>query len=346
MSAPPRAPKKPTEDAPDSGSRSVVQSLVDRTGSPLALGLTVVLLVVFVAGAIDTDNFLTASNIRSVLRTSAYVGILATGLTFVTISGNFFLLSLNEMAMVASVSFVTFIAMGFGFVGSLLAVMVIAGLIGALQGMIVGFGGNPIVVTLGAAGVLFGVASAFSNNEVLPMTRPHPAEWLGSGLLAGVPAITWTFLLVVIAGDLVLRHSRFGRTVTLIGANKEAGKLIGLHPLRTSISVFAISSCAGALVGIMVSSQLSQGGVELFADAVGPGGDLTIGAIAAVMVGGTAIHGGEGSVLRSALGAVFIAAINNMMVLRGFTNGPRLLFVGMAVVLGVTVYALSRRGQS
>lgn len=346
MSAAPTAPTQPTNTGNEPPSRTVLQSLVDRTGSPLALGLTVVLLVVFVFGAIDTDNFLTPGNLRVVLRTAAFVGILATGLTFVTISGNFFLLSLNEMAMIASVSFVTFVAMGFGFVGALLAVLAIAAVVGALQGIIVGLGGNPIVVTLGAAGVLFALASAFSNNEVLPMVRPHPAEWIGSGLMLGVPAITWTFILVVIVGDLVMRFSRFGLTVTLLGANKEAGKLTGLNPLRNAIAVFAIASCTGALVGVLLSAQLSQGGVELFADAVGPGGDLTIGAIAAVMVGGTAIHGGEGSVLRSALGAVFIAAINNMMVLRGFSNGPRLLFVGLAVVLGVTVYALSRRGQS
>lgn len=346
MSVAPPAPRPPTDTEPRGASRGLLRVLVDRTGSPLAIALLVVLVVVFVVGAIDTDNFLTARNIRTILRTAAFVGIMATGLTFVTISGNFFLLSLNEMAMVASVGFVTLVAFDFGFVVSFLVVLGLAALVGGLQGLVVGLGGNPIVVTLGAAGVLFGLASAFSNNEVLPMPRPHPAEWLGSGLMAGVPAITWTFILVVIAGDLVLRHTRFGRSVTLVGANRDAARLAGFAPLRTAISVFAIASCSGALVGVLLSAQLSQGGVELFADAVGPGGDLTIGAIAAVMVGGTAIHGGEGSVLRSASGAVFIAAVNNMMVLRGFSNGPRLLFVGLAVVLGVTVYALSRRGRT
>ena len=114
---------------------------------------------------------------------------MAIGLTFVTLSGNFFLLSLKETASICGVTFAMGMATGFGspdlvgnFLVSLLAALSVGVLSGVIQGYFVGMGGNPIVVTLGGAGILYGIGAWWSDNLVINFKRPHDAEWLGTGL--------------------------------------------------------------------------------------------------------------------------------------------------------------------
>jgi ribose transport system permease protein len=297
-----------------------------------------------VYGALTTPNFLTVFNFKVILRLAAFVGIFAIGLTFVTISGNFFLLSLEETAGLSAVAFATLIAAGWGLIPATIGTMAIAGITGLIQGAIVGLGGNPIIVTLGAAGIIFGAASWYSDNSVILMTRPHPAEWIGTGQVLTVPNVTWTFLIMAFIGEIVLRYTSLGRSTYLVGANKDTAHATGYNTFMKALQVFVIASTAAAVVGILFAAQISQGQASLFSASFGSSGSLTISAIAAVMVGGTAIFGGRGSIMRTVLGAIFIALVDNMMVLRGFESGPRILFTGLIVVLSISVYAILERG--
>ncbi len=316
-------------------------------------------------GAFTTENFLTPQNIKTILRSTAFVGIFAIGLTFVTISGNFFLLSLEETAGLTSLMFAFTLANGLeegtgwfsqmfafsfsdgmGLIPALVITLGVAVLIGAIQGAIVGFGGNPIVVTLGAAGIIFGIASWVSNNEVIFIQRPHPAEWLGTGLTATIPNVTWAFIILAILGEIVLRYTSFGRSCYLVGASKETARSTGYSAFWKAVQVFALASVGAALVGILFAAQISQGQVSLFRAAMGSSGSLAISAIASVMVGGSSVFGGRGSIWQTVLGALFISVVDNMMVLRGFESGPRILFVGLTVVASISLYALIRRNRA
>ncbi len=310
------------------------------TTSPLAVGIVVVVAILLVYGALTTPNFLSVFNIKVILRLAAFVGIFAIGLTFVTISGNFFLLSLEETAGLAAVAFATLIAAGWGLIPAIIGTLVIAGITGLIQGIIVGMGGNPIIVTLGAAGIIFGIASWYSDNSVILMTRPHPAEWMGTGQVLTVPNVTWGFLILAVLAEIVLRYTSFGRSTYLVGASKDTAHATGYNTFMKAIQVFILASATAAFVGILFAAQISQGQASLFSANFGSSGSLTISAIAAVMVGGTAIFGGRGSILRTVLGAVFIALVDNMLVLRGFESGPRILFTGFIVVFSVSVYAI------
>lgn len=314
------------------------------TTSPLAIGIVIVVAIALVIGAVITPNFLTVFNIKVILRLAAFVGIFAIGLTFVTISGNFFLLSLEETAGLAAVAFATMIGSGWDLFSALLGTLVIAGFTGLLQGVIVGLGGNPIIVTLGAAGIIFGIASWYSDNSVILMKRPHPAEWMGTGQVLTVPNVTWAFLLLAVVAEIVLRYTSFGRSTYLVGASKDTAHATGYNTFLKAVQVFMLASATAAFVGILFAAQISQGQASLFSANFGSSGSLTISAIAAVMVGGTAIFGGRGSVIRTVLGAIFIALADNMMVLNGFESGPRILFTGFIVVFSVSIYALLERG--
>ena len=313
--------------------------------SGLVVALVVLFLVIFFVGMATAPNFLTVFNLKTIVRDAALVGIMAIGLTFVTLSGNFFLLSLKETAALSIIAFATSMSAGYGFEISFLFTMVIAILTGSAQGVLIGLGGNPIVVTLGAAGLLYGLGAYWSDNLVVSFRRPHGAEWLGTGSFLGLPNITIAFILIAIVAELTLRFTNFGRQVYLIGANRAAGRATGHENFGMAIKTCAIASVCAAFVAIAFSAQVSSAQVNYFSSEFGSSGDMTIMVIATVMVGGNSIMGGYGSTIRSSLGAVFISSVDNMMVLHGFNSGPRVLAVGLMIVFSIMVFALVRRGS-
>lgn len=336
---------------------------VRRDYSPLVISMVGLFLIVFVAGAIFTDDFLTWFNVKTIIRDAALVGIMAIGLTFVTLSGNFFLLSMKEIAALSIICFATLMsaewnqwgaaegdpavsALMMTFLVAFVATMVIATVAGAIQGALIGLGGNPIVVTLGAAGLFFGIGSWWSDNLVVSYRRPHGAEWIGTGSFIGdIPNITVAFVIIAIVAELVLRYTTFGRQVYLVGANRAAGRATGHENFGMAIKCCIIASVCAAFVAVAFSGQVSSAHVNYFSSEFGSSGDMTIMVIAIVMVGGNSIMGGYGSTMRTSLGAIFISSIDNMMVLNGFNSGARVLAVGLMIVFSIIVFALVRRGS-
>lgn len=302
-----------------------------------------IIALVFIGFAITTHNYLTLFNIKTIVRDAALVGIMGIGLTFVTLSGNFFLLSMKETAALCIITFATSMSHDFGFVISLIGAVAVAMVSGGLQGLLIGRGGNPIVVTLGAAGILYGIASWWSDNLVISFRRPNDAEWLGTGSVMGIPNITITFIVIAIVAELVLRKTSFGRQVYLIGANRAAGKATGHENRSMAIKVCMIASVCCAIVAVAFSAQMSSAQANYFSSEFGSSGDFTILVIATVMVAGNSIMGGYGSTLRTSLGAVFISAVDNMMVLQGYNSGPRVLSVGLMIVFSILLFAYIRR---
>ena len=336
---------------------------IRRDYSPLVIVMVVLFLAIFVAGMIFTDDFLTWFNVKTIIRDAALVGIMAIGLTFVTLSGNFFLLSMKEIAALSIICFATLMgaewnqwgategnltnsALLMTFLVAFFATMVVTTVAGAIQGALIGLGGNPIVVTLGAAGLFFGIGSWWSDNLVVSYRRPHGAEWLGTGSFLGdIPNITVAFIIIAIIAELVLRYTTFGRQVYLVGANRAAGRATGHENFGMAIKCCIIASVCAAFVAIAFSGQVSSAHVNYFSSEFGSSGDMTIMVIAIVMVGGNSIMGGYGSTLRTSLGAIFISTVDNMMVLNGFNSGARVLAVGLMIVFSIIVFALVRRGS-
>ena len=336
---------------------------IRRDYSPLVIGMVGLFLFVFIAGAIFTDDFLTWFNVKTIIRDAALVGIMAIGLTFVTLSGNFFLLSMKEIAALSIICFATLMsadwnqwsaaetdpttyALTMTFLVAFAATMIVATIAGALQGALIGLGGNPIVVTLGAAGLFFGIGSWWSDNLVVSYRRPHGAEWLGTGSFIGdIPNITVAFIIIAVVAELTLRYTTFGRQVYLVGANRAAGRATGHENFGMAIKCCIIASVCAAFVAVAFSGQVSSAHVNYFSSEFGSSGDMTIMVIAIVMVGGNSIMGGYGSTLRTSLGAIFISSIDNMMVLNGFNSGARVLAVGLMIVFSIIVFALVRRGS-
>jgi simple sugar transport system permease protein/ribose transport system permease protein len=296
---------------------------------------TVGLVLLFVYGTTSTSGFLTADNLLNVVRSGAIIGIVALGTTFVTITGNFFSLSVAQTAAFAAVMLAGTLAAGWPLVVAVTAVLLVSVGIGLVQGALVGRGANPIITTLGAGAALFGLTAVVTDNKTIQIGS-DVAEWLGRARPFGVPNQTWLFLILTIVGSIILSRTRLGRTLYLVGANRAAARAAGLSIVGATLFAFVAASVTAAVAGIMTAAQFNQGATNQFPD-------LTTPVVAAVLVGGTAVAGGSGSMVRTMLGTVFIALLQNIMLLSDLETGWRLLLQGGIVAVAVSLYALSRR---
>jgi ribose transport system permease protein len=302
---------------------------------PPAIGAGVVALIV-VAAMLLTPSFLTVDNLRAILRNAAIVGIVAVGMTPITLSGNFVSLGISQSAMLAMVSFVALVGAGWPQLPAIL--VVVAGLVavGILQGAVVAAGLNPVITTLAAGAIIFGVVSELTGGGIVRV-GPDPVSW-GGGTIAGVPIEVLVFLVFTVAVTVLMANTVTGRETTLVGANRATAQISGISFARVTIGAYAIFSVGAAIAGVLNGAAFGQATAVSFPD-------LTISVIAAVLVGGTAIQGGRGAPLRSAAGAVLIAVISNMMVLNDFSTGGRMAVEGgVVVVIVVLLDFLRRRG--
>jgi simple sugar transport system permease protein/ribose transport system permease protein len=307
-----------------------------RLVAPVSVALAVV--AILIAGGLTTAEFLTVDNFLIIVRTASITGIVALGMTFVTLTGNFFSLSVEQTAAMCSIVFAEGLSHGYGLVPSLLLGLVTSIAIGIGQGIVVAAGLNPIVTTLGAGAALYGLAAVVTHNEVVNFSSTE-ADWLGRGRPLGIPTQSWAFVIFTVLATLALVRTRFGRQVYLVGANREAAKASGLSVGKTTVVAFTLSALAAGIAGIFTAAQITQAPLTQF-------NGLNFDVIAAVLVGGTALQGGEGSALRSALGAIFIALLANFMLLRQTTFGVRTLVTGLIVIVATSVFHLLRtRGR-
>lgn len=294
----------------------------------VAYGLVAILLMVVVAG-FTTPSFATLDNLFVVVRAASLTGIVAIGMSYVTISGNLFALSASSLGALLAVIFALATAQ-FGFAAGIAITLLIAALSGIGQGVAISLIGNPIITTLAFGTVFRGLAALFSGNSILRIDS-DVALWLGTARPLGMPTQSWAFILAALASWFVIRHFKLGREILLCGANPQAAVASGLRVgLVTSVACIALSLGA-AVMAILTVCQFSQAKADLFM-----GYDFDY--IAAVLVGGIALRGGRGSPLQAAMGAILIALLQNFMLLNGLSAGLRMTIVGLLVVASISLF--------
>lgn len=323
-----------------------ITAAIDRIGmgrhtirfADVALAAWITLLVaVTVYGAVTTTGFLTWSNFKAIVTAAAFVGIIAVGLTVIVLSGNLFSLALGQTAAISAMVFLYTLRLGLA--AAIVLTLLLGLAIGAVQGFVVGaWGANPIIVTIGAAGLMEGTAVWLSHGEsIVPPAGETSWRRLAEPVF-GVPAPVYVFLVVTVALAVVMRRTRFGRQIYLLGENRVAARAAALPITLLAVGAFGIASLYTAGSGILIGATSANASLLLT-------GSYTYDAIAAALVGGNAVTGGRGSIARTAAGALFIATISDMLLLRGYSTGVQILVRGIIVVVVVVLTNLRERSR-
>jgi ribose/xylose/arabinose/galactoside ABC-type transport system permease subunit len=290
--------------------------------APVALAALAVIIL-----AATTHRFVGWDNLKAILSAASLVGIMAIGLTLVTITGSYVTLAVAPTAVVCAMVFLSTLDAGI-----LVAMALAVGVgvtVSAVQGLVIGaLAANPIILTIGAGFLIDGVSQRASGGKIV-QGATDGYRHLNATLL-GLPISVYVMLALAVVLQLFLRRTATGRQMFFVGESRDAASAAGLPVTRLVTVAFAIAGAVMALGGVFIGA-FNQGASQ------GLEGTLTFDAIAAVLVGGTLISGGRGSALRTLLGALAIAAISNLLLLRGMGNGPQIMIKGLLVVTVVLI---------
>ena len=280
----------------------------ERLGSWVRRGSApAVLALVLVAGSVAFGgSFASALNFGNIALDSSYLLLIAIGMAFVIISGG---IDLSVGSLLALAGVLTAYASRWGSLAAVLVPLGTCALFGLVNGLLVGRARiAPFIVTL--AGLLFARGLAFAvsreGNEVYIIPAGLALTRIGQARLLGLGAPVWFALLLFAAGLVVLNRSRFGQAVYAIGGSEEAAELMGLPVARVKILVYVLSSVLTGLAGVLVAAQTQSG-----LPTIGEGRELE--AIAAVVIGGTLLSGGAGSLAGTLAGVLLLKVIQNLI---------------------------------
>ncbi len=317
-------------EAPLSKPRTSPLEWVAENGIFVFTGLLILASVLFI------DGFASLVNITDVFHRAAPIGIVAVGMTFVVISGNY--LDLSVVAQVAT-SAVILIAVSneYGLPLAMLAALLAAVTFGVVNGVAVGyFKANAVIVTLSTTYIGLGLLRYFSGGSIFFGPQDGIIREFGLGKLGPVPYSAIVLLIMTIILGLILNRTNFGFLVRSFGVNESATRLSGTNTAAVVIGAFLVTAVAAMVAG-WVLAAFSNTAVS----AMSQGYDFR--ALAAIIVGGTSVFGGKGSVLRTLVGVIFVSVLTNVLVLSGISFGYQQMALGALIVTAVTVDALSRK---
>lgn len=282
-------------------------SILQRQGVLVAL----VLLVLF--GTLRYDNFLSTYNISTLLRYNSMFGLIALGMTFVIITGG---IDLSVGAVAALGSVVAALVSPAGLLPATAAGVLAGTLVGFLSGVIIArLNMLPFIVTLAMLLAARGLALIFGNNTSVGVATDSGFTYLGQGDFLGLPVPAVIMIVAYLIGAVVLNHSAYGRHILAVGGNEEAARLMGLPVDRIKIAVYTLSGALAGLAGVILAAQFGAG-----QPAEGVGWELST--IAAVVVGGTLLTGGMGTVGATLAGTLLLGLIFNIL---NFENGQGMI---------------------
>jgi ribose transport system permease protein len=293
--------------------------------------LPVLVIMVAVLSAM-TDGMLTQTNLINVLSQSAVVAIAAIGATFVILTGG---IDLSTGSVIGAAGLAGAEAMReFHNVPLGLLVGLVTGtLVGSIVGVVVArLPVVPFAVTLAALYVVSGVATLTSHGNTI---APIPISVVKFSIVgpAGIPDAVWLTIILFVVAQTVLTCTAWGRRVFLVGANVHVARISGIHVARSLTSVYAVAGLCSAAAGLVLTSGLAGAGASM-------GSPLLLNIVGAVVLGGTSLFGGRGSILRTAIGVLLLGFLSNGMSLLGLQSYDQQIVTGIAIFLAASADGL------
>jgi len=313
---------------------NVVQNRLGRLNAQASLGLIGVYIILILTLSRLSPYFLSVNNFLNILLAVSTIGLIAVSMTMVIVSGGIDLSVGSVVALTGTV--VAQLSHRMPIAAAVLIALLIGLTVGAFNGLaITRVGINPLIATLGTLSIARGLAFVFSGG--LTQTIDNDAfGFLGRGFLLGVPFPVVVMLLLFLLFHGVMRGTVFGRSLYAIGGNAQASRLAGLSVSGLQIAVYLISGFSAALGGIFLSSQLGAG-----APAAASGIELSV--IAAVILGGTSLSGGKGTIGGTLLGVLILGTLNNGLTLLNVSSYYQEVARGAVLLLAVGLDQLRLR---
>jgi ribose transport system permease protein len=288
-------------------------------------------LLAFFAITLHDDGFLSQTNLLNIVRQTTPVTVMAVAVVFVLSAGE---IDLSLSAVVALSALVTADVMqDHGAVLGVAAGLGVGMGVGAVNGGLVAVLGLPsFLVTLASMGVVAGLARTITDLRSVAVEDRGFIDIFGSGDVGPVPGLAFWALGAVALGQFGFRHRRFGAHVLAVGDNRAAARATGIRVDRVKFAVLVISGAAAALAGILYTGRVQGASYTL-----GEQDLLTV--IAAVVIGGTRLFGGQGSVIGALVGSLIMGMLTNGLILSGLSSSEQLVAQGLLLLLAITLTA-------
>jgi ribose transport system permease protein len=300
--------------------------------------LLVLIALVIIVMSFASPFFLSLSNFRAMAAGLVPTGIIVVGMTYLLVCGGFDL-SVGSVLALASTICAYLLTLGWGIPEAVVATLVVGAVFGVANGLLVtGLGINPLIATLGSMSVARGIALIMTEGFSLSKL-PKSFGLAGNSEVLGMPLIVWIMLLVVVVGDIGLRRTTYFRQVYFIGNNEQAARLSGINVSAVRVTTYALAGVLAALAGVLLASRLMSG-----TPTAGNGLELQV--LAAAVIGGASLKGGEGTVFGAFLGAVFMALVNNAMTMLAVSIYWQMLVTGVILVAAVGIDMIGRRRRA
>ncbi|MFJ3491670.1 ABC transporter permease [Leifsonia aquatica] len=283
-------------------------------------------------------NFLNATTLVNIVTQATPITVMAVGAVFVLSLGQIDLSIGSVVALAALAAAVTLQGTHQWWLAAL-AGLATGAVVGLVNGIFVTLVRLPsFLVTLATMGLVAGLAQQATNLQSVPVTEPVFTWIFGGGTLLGIPILVWWSAAVVAIGWHVLRQRRFGAHVLAVGNKAAAASVSGIRTTRITMIVFVISGATAGLAGLLYAGRLSGATYTL-------GGSDLMSVLAAVIVGGTALTGGKGSMIGALVGSLFMSMINYGLLLGGLTVAQQMIVRGVIILIAVSLSLRAKKSS-
>lgn len=326
------------------GRRAIPPRAKERLGNFIAQGTAAgALIVVFIILTFASPVFLTTNNLINIIEQNAVTAVMALGMTFVIITAGIDL-SVGSTAAMTGVVGVELVAAGWNWPQALLVAILAGGVVGLVNGLLISVAGlNPFIATLGMQTVVRGLTDVYTNAVVVvgPSNILGPTNFgvVGLGKLAGIPVALMILVVLSVLAYFLLSHTRLGRYTYAIGSNREAARLSGIPVKKYLLWVYVILGLLTGLAGMIAVSRLGIAEPNF-------GIGLELDVIAACVVGGASLFGGQGTIVGTLLGVFLIGVIRDGAVLLDVNDFWQNVIIGVVIWLAVLWDQFRRRRLS